>query len=105
MIRLSEFAFFRKRAAAAAGVFFEDTKFWPPYYTWAGCTMYGVSKVLHDVYDAKRGGVVDLLVTPDGRIHRCKLLGMSFAGGSDHIVSPRQFHLQFWDTKTTGAKP
>ncbi len=91
--------FFRQRAAIATGVFFEDRDFWPAYYPYVGKKLGGHIVHVDAISKAKVGDVVDLLVTPDGRIHRYRVLGWAWAAGDDHVISPKHYHLQFWETR------
>jgi hypothetical protein len=85
--------------AVSEGAPFEFKRFWPPFYIYFGTPAPGGAvRVLNDVYDAKVGDVVSVLLCPDGRVHRYKLLAEGRAPGDDHIVSPREFDLEYWET-------
>ena len=89
----------KKWKARQAGVPFRYDKFWPAYYILFDGPTPKEMKVLKEVYDAKVGDIVPIFT--DGSVnYMYKLLVISRAPGSDHIVSPLQFHITYDGTAT-----
>lgn len=89
--------FLRKKAAKKNGVPFFEKEFWPPAYISFSEKEYCGCKVLTELYDARIGDIVTVL--QDERLsHRYRLLADSVAGGDDHIVSPREFDIEYHST-------
>lgn len=91
----------RRDEAAVLGVPFEDRTFWPAFYVFDKTPLkngasHWVNRgfICPELYEAKIGDVVPIF--SDGeRVFNYRVLGLSWAAGDDHIVSPRQFHIQF----------
>lgn len=91
----------RRDLAAECGVPFEEREFWPAGMNWMR-DLLPEGKGLHvrdrmvcpDLFDCKLGDVVPVYV--DGEFaYRYFVRGFSWASGNDHIISPRQFHIEF----------
>ena len=88
------FSIFRKYKAKKHGVRFEVDTFWPPFYISFGRKPCDGCYVLNFIYDAKIGDVVRLL-QGERYVHCYKVLAASHCGGSDHIVSDLEFHIEY----------
>jgi hypothetical protein len=91
----------RRDAATAFGVPFEEAKFWPAGMNWMRELLpSGKELRIHDrmicpeLFSSKAGDVVPVFV--DGQFaYHYFVRGFSWACGSDHIISPREFHIEF----------
>lgn len=94
--------FLGQRQASKYGVPFEDRKFWPGYYAFGrdkplpnGAKVWSRDgHICPEMYKAKIGEVVPVYYDD---LHRYlyRIKGMGHFDGSDHIVSPRYFHIEF----------
>lgn len=84
--------FLRKMKAKKEGMPFFLKDFWPPFYQNYGGKAPG--KVLDWMYKARVGDVIPVFWTSQKtHYYRLKCIGM--ASGSDHVVSPYQFDLEY----------
>jgi hypothetical protein len=89
--------FRRRRTAKAVGVPFEDEDFWPPYYLMMGQEVAPGIRCINDnlaLYRAAIGAVVPVMES-DGQRHYYRVRCWSYAPGHDHIVSPKQFDIEY----------
>lgn len=91
----------RRDEAMAYGVPFEDRRFWPAFYVFDKRPLKNGAKhwvkdrsICPELYGSKLGDVVPVY-SDDQHVYNYRVLGFSWASGDDHIVSPRQFHIQF----------
>lgn len=84
------------------GIPYEDHKFWPAYRVFdKSMVAPGIShhvdtnkNICPDLYSASVGDIV-MVFRGKGMDFLYRVVGRSWAGGSDHIVSPAQFHIRF----------
>lgn len=77
---------------------YEVTDFWPPFYISFGHEAPNGSKVLKAIYHVHIGNVVAVF-QDNKRVHYYRLRSTRRASGSDHIVSPLQFHIIYHSSR------
>ena len=88
------FKFIRKIKAKKHGIRFSDKDFWPPFYISFTRKNCDGCYVLNFLYDAKVGDIVKVLQGNDF-VHSYILKGIGRASGDDHIVSPKEFNIEY----------
>jgi hypothetical protein len=95
---------FRRWKASRAGVPFQVKRLWPPYHITFGNPVPGFSGnvELIEPYGKYTGDIVPLFRTPSGT-HYYTITADWRSPGDDHIVSPRQFDLEYHHTAARAA--
>lgn len=85
-----------EEAAASCGLPVIVERFWPPFTKeFHGKSVWKVNRYLcPELYDARIGDVCPICMDDDF-VYHYRVTGFSWASGSDHIVSPKEFWLQF----------
>lgn len=94
--------FFRNRRARKFGIPFRDRMFWPSYHINFRNPVGPGIECLKEIYDAKyRVGSVAPIFRSNGFTHFYRIKRTWHADGDDHIVSPRQWDIEYRYSRPT----